>query len=331
MTTEPARCLWALATSKAPGAIAVVHLLGDPDPVLDALGVRPVPVGAVAHRTIPEIDDAVIARPAAGAAVITPHGGPAVVAQLGAALTRSGATPAPGDATVLYPEAGDELEALVLRALSRTASPRAAALLLDQPRRWRAWNGSPALGDLAGRSPLLGRLLEPPFVAAAGGVNLGKSTLANALAGRRVALTGDEPGLTRDHVGVSLVLDGLAVRWVDTPGLRAPGGEIEARAIELARGEIARADLVVLCADASCPFPDPGTLGLSDQQGVLRVGLRADMGPAAGAEIGVSALRGEGLDDLATKVRGRLVPDEALEDPSPWVFDEDVRRWAQRR
>jgi len=331
MTTKPTRCVWALGTSPAPGAIAVIHLRGDLDPVLAALGVEPVRVGAVALRTIPGIDDAVIARPGPDAAVMTPHGGPAVIEQLGAALTRHGAAPAPTDAAAIYPEAAGEIEALTLHALSRAASPRAAALLLDQPRRWRTWTGSPGLGALLGTARALGRLITPPVVAAAGGANLGKSTLANALAGRRVALTADEPGVTRDHVGVSLVLDGLAVRWVDTPGLRAPGGDAEAQAIALARGVIARADLVVLCADASCPFPDPAPLGLTDPQRLLRAGLRADLGPVAGAEIEVSALRGEGLADLAAAVRARLVPDTALDDPAPWVFDEGVRHWAQRR
>ncbi|QKK10189.1 MAG: GTP-binding protein [Planctomycetota bacterium] len=113
----------------------------------------------------------------------------------------------------------------MLETLSRAVSPRAVDLLLDQPARWAA-QGLPAPPlDTPSTSPELSRVLDrlvvPPLVVAIGPSNVGKSTLLNRLAGRPVAVTADEPGTTRDHVGSLVDLDGLIVRYVDTPGLQA--------------------------------------------------------------------------------------------------------------
>ncbi len=321
-TTEPlARA--ALATPRAPGAIAVIHLAGDIDAVLAALGAAPVAPSALALRDLAGIDTAVVARLDERRAVITPHGGPAVTDALLRALARAGAPADHDDPVLLYPEADDEFEALALHTLARAASPRAAALLLDQPRRWRASSDAdPVI------SAQLDRLVTPPVVACAGAPNIGKSTLLNALAGRTVSVVADEPGVTRDHVGALLELDGLTVRWLDAPGLRAATSDAEARAIELARDAIARADLVLLCADAAAAAPTPEELGV-DPASTIILGLRSDLGPAPAADLSVSAARREGLADLALAVRRRLVPDAALASTAPWRFDPRLPRVAR--
>ena len=58
-----------------------------------------------------------------------------------------------------------------------------------------------------------------PLVVIAGRPNVGKSTLFNRLAGRRLALVADTPGVTRDRKEAEAMLRGRMVRLVDTAGL----------------------------------------------------------------------------------------------------------------
>jgi len=320
--TRADRTIASLATPRPPGAIAVIHLRGDVDETLDRLGVRPVETGDVALRTIPEVDDAVVARFGAEHAAITPHGGPAIVAALLERLKRAGAEIDHADPAALFPEARSAREARALLALSRAASPLAAPLLLEQHDRWAnctAGLDSAEWTEMERASAALDRLIDPPLVVAAGPPNIGKSTLVNALAGRSVSVVADEPGVTRDHVGVALELDGLAVRWVDAPGLREPESAPEAAALDLASRVIGGADLVLRCGDRAAPPPEPGALGVPAAR-TLAVGLRADLGPCRGAEVEVAALEGLGLGELAAAVRRRLVPDEALAWEGPWLL-----------
>lgn len=93
---------------------------------------------------------------------------------------------------------------------------------------------------------------EGALVVLAGEVNVGKSSLLNALLGRRRALVSDIPGTTRDFIEESLNLSGLPVRLVDTAGLRQAGDSIEAEGMQLARQLFDEADLILLVLD-NCP------------------------------------------------------------------------------
>ncbi len=314
-----------IATPTArPGAIGVVSIHAeDMDAAIATLGLEGLGVGEVRLADLLGVDRGLAIRWSAARVDLTPHGGRLLIRRLSEALEAAGVRRR--DALPperMYPEAATPLEARMLDALSRAASPRAIDLLLDQPRRWRGISeevGSDALADAAA----LSRLLEPPLVVAAGAPNIGKSTLVNALAGRGVSIVADEPGVTRDCVGVMLELDGLAVRYLDAPGLGVdePEGELAGAARRAALDCLRAADLVILCADATAPPPEPGSLGLGPSTPILRVATRADLGPAEGEQDArVCATRGEGLGQLARAVRRALVPDAALDDPRPWRF-----------
>jgi GTP-binding protein len=58
-----------------------------------------------------------------------------------------------------------------------------------------------------------------PVVAIVGRPNVGKSTLLNAAAGRLVSVVDPTEGVTRDRVGVPMVLGGRAFELVDTGGI----------------------------------------------------------------------------------------------------------------
>jgi tRNA modification GTPase len=96
-------------------------------------------------------------------------------------------------------------------------------------------------------------LREGLNVVIAGKPNAGKSSLLNRLAGEDVAIVTDLPGTTRDVLRQSLQVDGLPLNLVDTAGLRSSHDVIEAEGVRRARGEMAKADLLLYVTDAANP------------------------------------------------------------------------------
>jgi GTP-binding protein len=90
-----------------------------------------------------------------------------------------------------------------------------------------------------------------PFtIAIVGRPNVGKSTLFNRLAGKRLALVDDQPGLTRDRREADTELGTTAVRLIDTAGLEHGDAGLTARMREQTVAAIKQADLVVFLIDA---------------------------------------------------------------------------------
>jgi GTPase len=88
-------------------------------------------------------------------------------------------------------------------------------------------------------------------VALVGRPNVGKSTLLNALLGRKLAIVSDKPQTTRSAVrGVLHRPEGQAV-LVDTPGLHKPRTLLGRRLNDLVRGTLAEVDLVLMLVDAA--------------------------------------------------------------------------------
>ena len=103
------------------------------------------------------------------------------------------------------------------------------------------------------------RLRDGAEVVVLGAPNAGKSSLVNALARRDVAIVTPEPGTTRDLIEVRLDLDGYPATVVDTAGLRAAVGAVEAEGIRRARERAASADLVLWLEDLTAPPGEAGT------------------------------------------------------------------------
>ena len=61
--------------------------------------------------------------------------------------------------------------------------------------------------------------MQLPVIAIVGRPNVGKSTLMNALAGRRVSVVDPTAGVTRDRVSIRLEFDGRAFELTDTGGI----------------------------------------------------------------------------------------------------------------
>ncbi|MEI7610685.1 MAG: ribosome biogenesis GTPase Der, partial [Rhodospirillaceae bacterium] len=91
-----------------------------------------------------------------------------------------------------------------------------------------------------------------PFtVAIVGRPNVGKSTLFNRLAGKKLALVDDTPGVTRDWRAAGARVGGLEFEVVDTAGLEEVFDDsLEARMRRQTERAIERADVVLLVIDA---------------------------------------------------------------------------------
>jgi tRNA modification GTPase len=322
--------VWKLSSpSTAAGAVAILDIIGDVDAAFARCGLSSLSANRVALRRFMDIDDVLVARWSAGFAQIMPHGGTAVVRAVCTALSGLGIAPAaadPGDLRERHPQARSLVEALMLDALAVAASPMAVDLLLAQPARWAAAANNPqtqAQADAmlrSARDRMLGRLLAPPLVAALGPPNVGKSTLINALAEQRVSIVADEPGTTRDHVGVILDLGGLVVRYMDAPGIHATNDPIERAAIDHSLEMAARADLILAITDVSHEFPLlPEPINSIPR---LTVQTRCDCAPGnLACDVRTQGLHAGGdVRPVATAIMQKLVPAALIEDASPWVF-----------
>jgi tRNA modification GTPase len=326
------------ATANRPGAIAILQLLGDCEPILRAMtGVSDWPLHHVRLVDFSGIDQGLAMRMAPNVAQLMPHGGPRVVQKVTARLIELGAKleldpESAVNPQSLFPEATDRIEALMMLALGRAHSPVAIDLLLDQPRRWRqvAGRGLALSDEDMARSRRLNRLIDPPIVVLAGRPNVGKSTLSNALLGRSMSIAHDMPGTTIDYTAGRMELGGLVVDWHDTPGIRATHDPIERKAVELATRLMKGADLLIAISDQSAGPGGDSAWPRLPRDADLRVLSKSDL-PRHAAElptdddahvISISAKTGEGLAALVASAREALVRSSDLDHPGPWLFDE---------
>lgn len=137
-------------------------------------------------------------------------------------------------------------------------------------------------------------------VAIVGRPNVGKSTLLNAFAGRNAAITSEIAGTTRDVIEVKMDVDGLAVTFLDTAGLRETDDAIEALGVDLAIQRAEAADLRIFLLDGVSDTPaadwregDLIVLGKADTSG---------LGESSQFEHRVSGLTGQGVSPLLSAV-----------------------------
>lgn len=153
------------------------------------------------------------------------------------------------------------------------------------------------LGEWLAR-PAAEVIAEGLSVVIAGPPNAGKSTLINALAKRELAIVSPVAGTTRDVIETALALDGIAMRFSDTAGLRAESGDaIEMIGIDRAKAAVETAD-ILLWLGAAKEVPDHPRVILIAAQADRWQGDAAAEAEAARCDLFLSAATGEGMDKL---------------------------------
>jgi len=171
---------------------------------------------------------------------------------------------------------------------------------------------------------------KAPFkVAIVGRPNVGKSALFNRLAGRRIAIVHDQPGVTRDRIGAPCALTETSCELIDTGGIAAAAEDPFSDAVTIeARIAMDTSDLILFVVDAReglNPVDEmvanllrkadpPVMLVLNkadhDEQD-LASGDFARMGFGAGRP--TSAEHGRGISELVEEMDAHLAEREARE------------------
>ena len=140
--------------------------------------------------------------------------------------------------------------------------------------------------------------------------NAGKSSLLNALVGYDRAIVTDIPGTTRDTVEARCVLGGMALRLIDTAGIRDTDDAVERMGVERSKAALEEAALALVLWDGSVPMgeEDVALLERAMAHGpVILMRTKADLPskpmPVLGLDpmppvVAVSAKTGMGLDRL---------------------------------
>jgi GTP-binding protein Era len=163
------------------------------------------------------------------------------------------------------------------------------------------------------------------FVSILGRPNAGKSTLLNALVGTKVAIVAPRPQTTRSAIRGILTLPEAQMVFVDTPGIHKSDTLLNKRMMDQVRAA-APADVVLFVVDALRPFgaEDAQAVDLVKKTGapvllalnkVDRLETKSRLLPLIekyrslhdfAAYVPVSALTGDGLEELRREILARL-------------------------
>jgi len=155
-------------------------------------------------------------------------------------------------------------------------------------------------------------LREGAIVPIAGRPNVGKSSLFNLLLREEKAIVTSVPGTTRDVLEGWIDIDGYPVKLLDTAGIRKSEDLVERIGVERAMEKTRDADIVLLVLDASEPLTDDDRELIKEfSDGIIilnkiDLGIRIKDRDILEKGIRVSALTGEGLDELHSALQKKL-------------------------
>lgn len=179
-----------------------------------------------------------------------------------------------------------------------------------------------------------------PLVAIVGRPNVGKSTFFNKIAGQRIAIVQDAPGVTRDRIYADTEWSGRAFTLIDTGGIDTQSEDV--LYVQMKR----QAEIAIETADVICFFAD-ARAGLMHQDLEIAELLRRSKKPVIpvinkvdspqqdeqlyeyyelglGEPIGISSANMLGFGDLLDAIV-RLLPERGADEHGP---DEPVIRLA---
>ena len=198
------------------------------------------------------------------------------------------------------------------------------------------------------------------FVALAGRPNVGKSTLVNALVGRKVAIVSDKPQTTRRAIrGVVTVPDRYQLVLTDLPGVQRPRDALTQRMQRRVETEVSESDAALLVLNGQQGVGGPGDHFIAEalagagvpvviavnkvdalgrDSTVKALATAADLGLPEAEVFPISARTGRGVGELVEHLAGLLpegpfyFPPEEVSDQSEQVMlAELVREQVLRR
>ena len=182
--------------------------------------------------------------------------------------------------------------------------------------------------------------MKSGIVSLVGRPNAGKSTLLNRIVGRKIAIVSDKPQTTRNRIlAVKSYPQGQVV-FMDTPGIHRPLHRMNVRMVEMALDSMSQVDAlgVVIDATESIGAGDRFLVRLLEQVRIPVVLVLNKIDRVAKntllpkmdwyrkqhdftALVPISALDGEGVDDLERLILSQLPEGEALY-PNDSVLDQ---------
>ena len=191
------------------------------------------------------------------------------------------------------------------------------------------------------------------FVALAGRPNVGKSTLVNAMVGRKVAIVSDKPQTTRRAIRGVATRDDVQIVLTDLPGVQTPRDELTRRMQHRVEQELGEADAALFVLNGDQGVGGPGDVWIAEAlSGALKVPVviavnkvdrtstpRTVAALQAAADLGldaevfpVSARTGQGVEELVRHLAALLPegpfyfpPEEFSDQPESVLLAELVR------
>ena len=179
--------------------------------------------------------------------------------------------------------------------------------------------------------------MSKPVIAIVGRPNVGKSTLFNKLAGERVSIVEDTPGVTRDRIYYEIEWNGRAMILIDTGGIEPKSDDpILSQMKNQAELAIASADVIVFMVDVNVGLTaadrDISVMLLKSRKPVILVVNKVDSIGALpmeyyefyelgfdGDPIPLSSIHGTGSGDLLDRVLELCPADEERETDDDYI------------
>ncbi len=179
--------------------------------------------------------------------------------------------------------------------------------------------------------------MSKPVIAIVGRPNVGKSTLFNKLAGERISIVEDTPGVTRDRIYYEIEWSGRAMILIDTGGIEPKTDDIILKQMKT-QAEIAidTADVIVFMVDVTTGLTaadrDIATMLIKSRKPLILAVNKCDSIGALpmefyefyelgieGEPVALSSIHGTGSGDLLDRVLEVCPADEGVEDDSDLI------------
>ncbi|MCI8388699.1 MAG: ribosome biogenesis GTPase Der [Clostridiales bacterium] len=179
--------------------------------------------------------------------------------------------------------------------------------------------------------------MSKPVIAIVGRPNVGKSTLFNKLAGERISIVEDTPGVTRDRIYYEIEWNGRAMMLIDTGGIEPKSDDLILKQMKnQAEVAIATADVIIFMVDVNVGLTAADRdIAVMLQKSGKPIILAVNKVDSIGAlpmeyyefyELGfdddpipLSSVHGTGSGDLLDRVLEICPSDEAKEDESDLI------------